>query len=137
MRTTREAVGQGALILLVEGHRDTQDMYCQWLQHVGFRVVCCTAADDALSTARRIHPALVATELAMTCDDGRELCEALRSDGPTRHIPILVVTAWATEHFLGPARRLGCDAVLVKPLRPDVMTAEIVRILTAGSAATH
>ena len=56
--------------------------------------------------------------------DGQEALD--KADERTRQIPVLVLTA----HELHKATAaLGCDGFLVKPCLPDVMIAEIVRIL--------
>jgi CheY-like chemotaxis protein len=134
---TAPHAGRGALILLVDNHVDTQAMYCEWLEYAGFRVVCCDTADAALAKALEVHPDIVATELALRRVDGRDLCAALRADERTKEIPILVVTAWATPEYIGEARRAGCDAVLVKPVLPEVIEEQILRLLKPASDCLH
>jgi CheY-like chemotaxis protein len=124
--------GVGALVLLVEDHQDTRDMYREWLQHVGFRVVPCGTADEGLQRARELHPDAIATELELRCTDGREFCAALKADRRTAGVPLLVVTSWATESCIGRVRHLGCAAILTKPVLPSVMADEIGRALVSA-----
>jgi CheY-like chemotaxis protein len=138
METRPDPGGPGALILIVEDHQDSRDMYGEWLQHVGFRVVCCATADEGLRSARELHPDAIATELELPCSDGREFCAALRSDEGTAGIPIVVVTAWGTDACIARVQHLGCAAILVKPVLPDTMAETLARALgSAVSVGVH
>lgn len=120
-----------ALILLVENHDDTLEMYRDWFTFRGYRVACSRSADDALRLAVELHPDIITTELALACSDGCDLCEALHTDARTRGIPVVAITSWATDDDLRRARQLGCDAVLVKPVLPEVITEQLQRVLAA------
>lgn len=124
--------GRPALVLLVEDHSDTLEMYREWLLYSGFRVVCSTSADDGLRQARELRPDVIATELALTCRDGCWLCEALRRHPATRAIPVIAITSWASEEYRARARAFGCTAMLLKPAMPDAIVAEIDLALARG-----
>src|SRR5205085_582242 len=69
--------------------------------------------------------------------DGVELVRRLRANEPTRHKPILVLTASAFAPAERRADAAGCDAFLPKPCYPDKLLAEIRRVLaTATRPAT-
>jgi hypothetical protein len=57
------------------------------------------------------------------------LCRLLRDDIATRTIPIVVVTADAFAQDVGRAREAGATQVLVKPCLPEVLLAEMRRVL--------
>ena len=119
------------LVLLVENHDDTLEMYREWFNLRGYRVACSRSADDALRLAAELHPDIITTELALACSDGSDLCEALHTDARTRGIPVVAITSWATDDDVRRARQLGCDAVLVKPVLPEVIAEELQRVLNA------
>jgi CheY-like chemotaxis protein len=135
METRPDPAGRGALILIVEDHQDSREMYGEWLQHVGFRVVCCATADEGVRSARELRPDAIATELELRCSDGREFCAALKSDEGTAGIPIVVATAWGTDTCIARVQHLGCAAILVKPVLPGTMAETLARAL--GSPLPH
>jgi two-component system, cell cycle response regulator DivK len=138
MGTRPAHAGHNALILMVEDHQDSRDMYREWLQHVGSRVVSWGNGDEALRTARELHPDAIATELELRCSDGQEFCAALKADRRTANIPVVVVTSWATEAYLSQVRYLGCADILIKPVLPGTMAEALARALgdpDAGPAA--
>jgi DNA-binding response OmpR family regulator len=116
-------------VLLVDRHHDTLDMYGEFLRREGFNVLCCETPDEGLETARRSVPDVVTTEWGLRCRDGAEFCEALRRDGRTRGVPLIVVTAWPAPDTLIEPQRLGCAAVLLKPVLPEVLVEHIRRVL--------
>jgi CheY-like chemotaxis protein len=130
MGTRLAHVERNPLILMVEDHQDSREMYREWLQHIGFRVVCCATADEGLRGARELHPDAITTELELRCSDGREFCEALKSDGDIAGIPLVVVTAWGSPGCLARVQHLDCAAILVKPVLPSTMAEVVAQALT-------
>ena len=75
------------------------------------------AADgrDALVKALAAPPAMLVTELRLPFIDGVALCDILRRDPTTAHVPIVVVTDIVEPKQIDRARHAGADAVLTKP----------------------
>jgi CheY-like chemotaxis protein len=71
---------------------------------------------DALVHALSRVPSLVLAELTLPLIDGAELCEILRRDKATSHVPFLAVTADGRTEGRERATRAGADAVLIKPV---------------------
>ena len=116
--------------LIVDADLDTREMYAAWLAFSGFNILQARTADEALAHARTQAPSVITLEIGLAgAKDGCELCVALKEDASTRAIPILVVTAWALGGHIERARLAGCDAVLVKPVSPQVLLDEIHRLL--------
>jgi DNA-binding response OmpR family regulator len=96
----------------------------------GWQVEHVSVGRDALVKVLTRPPSLVLTEINLPLIDGFALCEILRRDRATSHIPILVVTAETRLSHLARARALGADAVLVKPVAIEKILAEMQRLLT-------
>jgi CheY-like chemotaxis protein len=95
-------------------------MFATWLQQAGFRVEQAHNGLQALERAFELMPDAVLTDLNIPGIDGYELTRRLKSDPRTSGIPILAITGYA-PFTQDPSRadRAGCDAVLLKPCRPD------------------
>ena len=137
MSPTRPRVRPPPLALVVEDHSDTREMYAEWLTHSGFRVVQSATAEDALNQARRLHPDIITTDIGLHgASDGCQLCEDLKNDKRTERIPVVAVTGWNMGGHVERARRAGCNAVLVKPVLPETLLTEILRLLNGADQAT-
>jgi CheY-like chemotaxis protein len=124
-RAARKASVSPQIVLLVDSDEDTRHLYATWLASRGYGVAQAGDGREALAMALTRRPDLIVTELRLTGIDGIDLCELLKRDPDTRTIPIVVVTG---EDRVPAARCAGVDEILVKPCRPDVLLAAIVRL---------
>jgi two-component system cell cycle response regulator DivK len=119
------------LVLIVEDDGDTRELYAEWLRYSGFRVAEAVRAEEAIAKAYELVPDLITADMGLRGSDmdGCQLCERLKKDGRTKAIPVIAVTGWAMASNIGRAHRAGCDSVLIKPCLPEVLLAEIQRLL--------
>jgi CheY-like chemotaxis protein len=120
------------LVLLADPRVDELEMYSEYLRWRGFRVAVSDNGADALTKAIAVRPDLVCASLVLAERDGAELCAALHADERTRHIPVIVLTTLTADADLAKARTSGCDALLIKPCLPEVIAAEMTRLIEAA-----
>ena len=88
----------GKNILIVEDERDVIDLLTLNLRRTGgFNVSTATDGVAGLQKARDEKPALIILDLMLPGISGLELCKILKSEGQTRDIPVLMLTAKAEE----------------------------------------
>jgi CheY-like chemotaxis protein len=119
------------LILIVDDHADSREMYTWFLFENGFCAVPAETAEDALAAIEATHPNAVVTDVVMPEMSGIELLRTLRASEDTRDIPVVVVSARQSAVDRQQAYDAGCDGFLGKPCAPDVLAAEIHRVLNA------
>jgi CheY-like chemotaxis protein len=121
---------EAPLVLIVEDDLSTRVMYRDYLTNCGFRIADAHNGNQALAKARELRPNVVLTDLAVPGMDGFEFCRALQQSDATRAIPVLAVTGHS-EYLEQPDRFLhtGILHVLTKPCAPDVIAAELRRLL--------
>lgn len=121
---------EGPLVLIVEDDLSTRALYRDYLTHCGFRIADAHNGHQALAKAQELRPNVVLTDLAVPGMDGFEFCRALQQSEDTRAIPILAVTGHS-EYLEQPDRfrQAGILRVLTKPCAPDVIVAELRRLL--------
>ena len=126
---------EAPLVLIVEDDLSTRVMYRDYLSHSGFRIIDAHNGHQALAKARELRPNVILTDLAVPGMDGFEFCRALQQSEETRDIPILAVTGHA-EYLEQPDRfrQAGILRVLTKPCEPDVIEAELRRLLEQAPA---
>lgn len=116
-------------VLVADADKDTRSVYRESLKLSGCDVVEAADGRDALVKALSQRPTVVVTETRLPIFDGYALCEVLRRDSMTRGVPIVVVTAETKPTELDRALDAGADAVLIKPVPPDMLLQEIRRLL--------
>jgi two-component system, cell cycle response regulator DivK len=121
----------GPLVLVVEDYQDAREMYAAYLQFSGYRVAEASNGLEAVEKARELLPAIILMDLALPKMDGWEATRLLKADERTRNIPIVALTGHALAGHAEGARQAGCDAFVTKPCLPDVLVAEIQRMLAA------
>lgn len=116
-------------ILIVDDEPDTLELIEFNLKAAGFR--CLTAGDgtEALRKAREFHPQLIILDLMIPEIDGLEVCKLLRRDANTASIPIIMLTAKASEIDRVLGLELGANDYLTKPFSPRELVLRIKNLL--------
>jgi CheY-like chemotaxis protein len=130
MPFTTTATGREVpLILLVEDHQDTRQMYAEFLG-IGYHVVTANDGEQALQAVRAHLPDLLITDLSLPRLDGFELMREVRRDPAIGRIPIICLSGHGGDAYEAEARQAGCDRLLLKPCMPDKLAevaAELLR----------
>ncbi len=118
------------LALLVDRDADTRRMYGQYLTFGAWTVEESGDGREALAKAIARRPDVIITESRLPGISGFDLCAILKRDSTTQAIPVVMVTADAYAADVQRAQTAGADVVLIKPCLPEVLMAEIQRLLT-------
>ncbi len=112
-------------VLVVDDDRSVARFIETNLRLEGFDVRLAHDGDDALDEVQRDAPDLVLLDWGMPRMDGIEVCERLRADPHTAHIPVLLVTgrSRAVDKVMGLAA--GADDYIVKPFDPLELIARV------------
>jgi DNA-binding response OmpR family regulator len=102
------------LVLIVEDNADILWFLCNELGNE-FGLIEAVDGSAGLKLAKEHMPDLIITDLMMPRMDGYELCEKLKSDVLTSHIPIIMLTAKATIGDRLKGLELGADDYISKP----------------------
>jgi signal transduction histidine kinase len=116
--------GERAKVLLVDDNRDMRD-YVYRLLRSRFEVVTAINGRDALEKARKQIPDLVLSDVMMPEMDGFELLTALRKDENTASVPVVLLSARASEDARIEGMQSGADDYLVKPFTARELIARV------------
>ena len=86
-----------AKLLLVEDDESTREAYAIALGHAGFRVKEAAHGQDALAAMLAESFDLVVLDLMMPVMDGVAFLEVIRSYSRWRDVPVVIVTALASD----------------------------------------
>ena len=116
------------VILLVEDHQDTRQMYAEFLS-VSFEVLSAADGHTALEILRSARPDLLITDLSLPGLDGFELIALVRKDPVIARTPIICLSGYSGHAYEMRARQAGCDRILQKPCMPDALAAIALDVL--------
>lgn len=115
--------GHRSVVLIVDDHEDTRELYSQFLDTVGFGVIEATTCAEALDKARSAGIDAIVLDRRLPDGDGVDVCRALRSDPRTRALPIIVLSGREKQDGI------EADLYLLKPVVPDVLVSELERLI--------
>lgn len=78
---------------------------------------------EACRIAHDLQPDIIVSDVMMPEMDGMTLCATLRKDYETRHIPIVLITAHASERHNLEGIALGADDYVTKPFSVELLRA--------------
>src|SRR4051794_21947035 len=117
-------------ILLVEDNEMNRDMLSKRLQRKGYTVVTAHDGEQGHSMACSEQPDLILMDIGLPVMNGWELTRLLKSNGSTRHIPIIALTAHALSTDRDKAFEAGCDDYDTKPVDFGRLNEKIDNLLT-------
>jgi DNA-binding response OmpR family regulator len=81
------------LILAVDDNPQNLQFLGKLLSDSGFEVAVAQSGQQALNFIRKTEPDLILLDIMMPEMDGYTVCETIKSDFATRHIPVIFLTA--------------------------------------------
>lgn len=115
-------------ILIVEDNEDVRAFIRQRLE-TGYQISEATDGADGILKALDLMPDLVISDVMMPEKDGYEVCKTLKTDHRTSHIPIILLTAKATQSEKLEGLETGADAYLVKPFDAKELLARVQNLI--------
>ncbi|HOO98100.1 MAG TPA: two-component regulator propeller domain-containing protein [Bacteroidales bacterium] len=126
--TLEEGKEEEVKILVVEDNRDLRNFISVNMGQY-YRIVEAEDGKEGANLALTIIPDLVITDLMMPGMDGMSLCRLLKNDERTSHIPVIMLTARATEEEKIEGLMAGADDYIIKPFNIKELKVRISNIL--------
>ena len=113
-------------VVVVDDEPSVQEVVRAYLEKDGYHVFVAGTGGEGLALAERIKPGLVVLDLMLPDRSGEEICREIRARSD---VPILMLTAKASEDERIEGLALGADDYLVKPFSPRELVARVRTIL--------
>ena len=122
-------------VLVVDDEPDAVELTKSILGDAGYFVATAEDGSTALRKARELNPDLILLDVMLPEIDGLEVCKILRHDPETGNVPIILVTARATEFDRILGLELGADDYITKPFSPRELVLRVKALLRRGKSA--
>jgi two-component system phosphate regulon response regulator PhoB len=117
-------------ILIIDDEKDLVELVrYNLVEKEGYDVISANDGPSGLEIAQRHKVDLIVLDLMMPGMDGLEVCRRLRADARTGRIPLIMLTAKATEADRIVGLELGADDYVTKPFSPRELVARVKAIL--------
>jgi DNA-binding response OmpR family regulator len=106
------------------------------MQNGLFDVVVATNGTDGIALAKEENPDIILLDLFMPDMPGEDVAAALKENATTANIPILYVTALASNDDIvdGKTDKIGNNYIMAKPIRTKKLIETIMKILNKHSS---
>ncbi len=120
------------VILLVEDHTDTRQMYAEFMAP-RYEILEAGTGTEAVHKMAQRRPDLLVTDLSLPDFDGFELVTRMRALPSLANVPVICLSGYGGHAHEERAREIGCDRLLQKPCLPDTLADVVADVLgTAG-----
>ncbi|MGD2034497.1 MAG: response regulator, partial [Bacteroidales bacterium] len=111
-------------LLIVEDNRDLLEFVADILGRE-YKVLKAADGRQGLEMAVKHIPDIIVSDIMMPGMDGIDLCEKLKADPCTSHIPILLLTARSDQDSMLQSFKTGADEYIVKPFSAPILRSRI------------
>jgi two-component system cell cycle response regulator DivK len=126
----KQAIPSETTILVVEDNVSNFVLIARMLGYLGIHCEWKTSGYEVVEYADTLpHLDLILMDIRLPYEDGYAALNKIRSTDHLRSIPIVAVTAEASDEQMKKARESGFNGFLGKPLDPDRFPDQIRRIL--------
>jgi len=123
-------------IMVIEDNDDLRNYLTANLEK-DYSVTIAENGSEGLNLCMTLVPDLVVTDIMMNDLDGIALCEKLKNDERTSHIPVIMLTARSTIDDKLTGLKAGADDYLVKPFNFAELKTRIANLLHQREMLKH
>jgi DNA-binding response OmpR family regulator len=115
-------------ILVVEDNLDVLK-YIRGLLENDYRILEAFNGKEGKDSSIKYMPDLIISDIMMPVMDGFQLCKELRADKRISHIPVILLTALATNKDKIDGYEFGADDYIMKPFDANVLIARVRNLI--------
>lgn len=116
-------------VLYVEDSAVIRDTIARLLELKGYTVNYAKNGQEGVELAQSWNPQIVLMDLRMPVMDGYNAISEIKANPRTRHLPVIVISAWSSKKERTQAKLAGADEFFVKPPDLNRLTETIDRMV--------
>lgn len=116
------------IILLVEDNVDMLQFLTRLFEPM-YKVISAQDGREGINKAIQFIPDIIISDIMMPVTDGITLCNTLKKDEKTSHIPIILLTAKSGEENELIGLKTGADDYVLKPFNPEKIQIRVQKLI--------
>ena len=117
------------VVLIIEDNEEVREFVRATLAPLGYRLLLASDGTTGVAMAQTEVPDLIVSDVMMPGLSGYQVCQQLKTDVATSHIPIVLLTAKSGSGAKLEGLETGADAFLAKPFDPRALRAQVRNLL--------
>lgn len=116
-------------VLIIDDDPDVRTVMNILLKKSGYEVETASRKDEAWTKLQHFRPGVVLLDVLLSGADGRELCQEIKNNEESKHIPVIMFSAHpgAAENI----RSYGADDFITKPINTEHLLEKIEKFASA------
>ena len=127
--TTHEKNVEDDVVLIVEDNDDIFVFIEDILQEYNFKIVRASNGQEGFKKATELIPSIIITDVMMPVEDGISMTKRLKENELTNQVPVIMLSAKASETNRIEGLHSGADFYLKKPFSPEELTLVITNTI--------
>lgn len=124
-----EELPEKDVVLVVEDNPDVRKYICGSLQS-DYSVIEAKDGEEGVEAALKHIPDIIISDVMMPRKDGFQLCSQLKKELSTSHIPIILLTAKASEESVIKGLQTGADDYVTKPFNTRILSTRVKNLIS-------
>jgi signal transduction histidine kinase/DNA-binding response OmpR family regulator len=122
--------GSKPLLLIVEDNLEVRE-YVRMIFSGHYQVLEAGNGLEALHVIGHENPDVVISDVMMPEMDGIELCQKIKTDIETCHIPVILLTARTATENIVEGIEVGADLYIPKPFQPELLKLQVENLISS------
>ncbi|HHW80582.1 MAG TPA: response regulator [Bacteroidales bacterium] len=124
------------LLLVVEDNNDLRNYILDAFKGI-YNTIEAKDGEEGIAAALEHIPDIIITDIMMAKVDGLELCNTLKLDAATNHIPIVILTALNEERDLLAGLKNKADDYVTKPFGANILKQKVRNLVEVRSVMSQ
>ncbi len=116
-------------IMVVDDEPDIVKLVKISLEMANFEVVEAFGGQEALDKVQAAQPDLILLDIMMPDINGFQVCEKIKADPATKHIPVILLTAKGQRGDAEQGLNAGADDYIIKPFDPYELGEQVLEMI--------
>ena len=125
---TPELSAKKPMVLIVEDNPDMRQ-FIHYILSDDYTIIEAENGEEGFEVAKKYLPDVVVSDVLMPKVDGFDLCQLLKSNVSTNHIPVILLTAYAMDEQKQVGFESGADAYIAKPFNIKLLRTRVRKLI--------
>ena len=116
-------------ILIIDDDISMRNLLNKLLKRYGYETILAEDGEEGVAVAKQVHPDLIILDVVMPRMDGLTAGRLIKSHEPLRRVPIIFLSAAASETDTDAAEETGAEVYITKPFDVKRLTSVVNDLL--------